>query len=214
MNTSIKNAERLIKALKGLYPDAKIELKYGSPVQLLVAVILSAQCTDKRVNIVTESLFKKYKTAEEFAGAEPETFEKEIHSTGFYKNKTKNIIGATKMIVDEFKGKVPDNMNDLLKLPGVARKTANVVLWTVYGKNEGVTVDTHVMRLAQAYGLTKEKTPEKIEKDLMKLIPQKDWGWFSLALVLVGRYISSARKPATLEELEELAGKAISKKTK
>ncbi|HBB02927.1 MAG: endonuclease III, endonuclease III [Candidatus Peregrinibacteria bacterium GW2011_GWF2_38_29] len=206
MNTQEK-AKKLIKILKKLYPEPKIELKYENPIQLLVAVILSAQCTDKRVNIVTESLFKKYKTVKDFANADLKTLEKEIFSTGFYKNKAGNIIGAAKMIEEKFWGKVPETMEELVKLPGVARKTANVVLWVAFGKNEGVTVDTHVIRLSQQLGLTKAKTPEKIEQDLMQLIPREKWGWFSLAFVLTGRYISPANKKCTLEMLEEAIGK-------
>ena len=201
MNTK-KRTKKLISILKKLYPDAKIELKFENNMQLLAAVILSAQCTDKCVNMVTETLFKKYKTPEDFAKANAKAFEWEIRSTGFYHNKACNIIGAAKMIVSKFWGKVPDNMEDLITLPGVARKTANVVLWTAFGKNEGVAIDTHAMRLSQQLGLTKGRTPEKIEKDLMNLVPRHLWGWFSLALVLAGRYICPARVKCSLEILE------------
>lgn len=205
-----ERAKKTIQILEKLYPEAKIELEFGNIVQLLVAVILSAQCTDKRVNIVTESLFKKYETASDFANANLAAFEWEIRSTGFFHNKAKNIIGAAKMIEKDFGGNVPDKMEELVRLPGVARKTANIILWVAYGKNEGVAVDTHVMRLSQQLGLTNERTPEKIERDLMKLVPREKWGWFSLAMVLTGRYISPARKKCTIEMLEEASAKANS----
>ena len=202
-----ERTKKLISILKKLYPEAKIELKFGNNMQLLTAVILSAQCTDKRVNMVTETLFKKYKTAEDFANADLKTLEQEIKSTGFYRNKARNIIGAAKMIVDKFNGQVPDKMKDLLQLPGVARKTANIILWVAFGKNEGIAVDTHVMRLSRQLLLTEEKTPEKIEKDLMKLVPRNLWGWFSLALVLTGRYICPARIKCDFKILEAAAKK-------
>lgn len=202
MNTKIF-AKKVSDVLRKLYPDAKITLSYNSPIQLLVAVILSAQCTDKRVNIVTETLFKKYKTAKDFAEAKQSVFEQEIRSTGFYRNKAKNIIGATKMIVEKFSGKVPDKMENLLKLPGVARKTANVVLYSAFGKNEGIAVDTHVMRLSGQLGLTKEKSPEKIEQDLMKLIPRTEWGKFSLRMILAGRNVCSAKIKCNIGLLEK-----------
>ncbi len=185
----------VIELLKKEYPAAKIALNYTTPFELLVATILSAQCTDERVNIVTEKLFKKYKTPEDFANANLSIFEKEIYSTGFYKNKTKNIIGAAKKIINEFSGKVPDSMESLLTLPGVARKTANVALYNVFGKNEGIAVDTHVFRLSHRLGLSNSKTAEKVESELMKIIPHNDWGIISHLLQSHGRAICSAQKP-------------------
>ncbi|MBI5152530.1 endonuclease III [Candidatus Peregrinibacteria bacterium] len=197
-----KRAREISEILKKLYPEVKIALNFKMPIQLLVATILSAQCTDKRVNMVTESLFKKYKTAADFAEADRAKFEQEIRSTGFYRNKAKNIISAAKIIVEKFNGKVPDTMEGLLQLPGAARKTANVVLWSAFKKNEGIAVDTHVIRLSQQLGLTHEKDPKKIERDLMKLIPRKEWGNFSLRMILAGRNICPARVKCNLEILK------------
>jgi len=188
---------KITAILKKTYPDAKTALLHDNPLQLLVATILSAQCTDARVNIVTKDIFKKYKTAADFAAATPETLEQEIRSTGFYRNKTKSILGAAKVLVKDFSGKVPDNMEELLTLPGVARKTANVVLGSAFGKNEGVVVDTHVIRLAGRLGLTKHTSnaSDKIEKELMELVPRKDWSLFSHLLIWHGRSVCIARKP-------------------
>jgi endonuclease III len=177
------------------YPSVKTALDYETPLQLLVAVILSAQCTDARVNIVTKDLFKKYRNIEDFASASQEEFEKDVHSTGFYRNKTKNILGACKMLLEDFGGEVPGTMEELIKLPGVARKTANVILHSAFGKEEGIAVDTHVIRLSGLIGLTKHKDPVKIEKDLVKITPPKDWGKFALTLTQHGREICVARKP-------------------
>lgn len=190
-----KNINKLILLLKGEYHRSKIALHFKTPIDLLVATILSAQCTDKRVNLVTEELFKKYKTAKDYAKTNPSTFEKEIRSTGFFRNKAKNIINAAKMIVKDFAGKAPDNMEDLLKLPGVARKTATVVLFNAFHKIEGITVDTHVIRLAQRLGLSKNSDPVKIEQDLMKIVPHELWGKFAYWLVDHGRKVCIARKP-------------------
>ena len=190
-----KQANNILKKLKKEYGTATTALKHRNPMQLLVSTILSAQCTDKRVNMVTKELFKKYKTPKDFANAKPEVFEQEIRSTGFYRNKTKNIIGAAKMIVKDFKGKVPDTMEDLIKLPGVARKTANIVLSVAYNKHEGIAVDTHVTRLSYRLGLTKHKNPVKIEQDLMKLVPRKDWDQISLLLIDHGRAVCKAPTP-------------------
>ena len=190
-----RHAARILGMLKKNYPKPEIALSCSNPVQLLVAVILSAQCTDKRVNLVTTGLFRKYRTAADFANADRSEFEQEIRSTGFYRNKAKHIIGSAKMIQKDFGGRVPDSMEDLLKLPGVARKTANVVLSAVYGKLEGCCVDTHVRRLSQRWHLTKNADPNKIEQDLMDLIPRKSWEKFSLMTIKHGREICSARKP-------------------
>jgi endonuclease-3 len=184
-----------LRLLKKEYPEIKTALEFRDPIQLLVATILSAQSTDKRVNIVTEKLFKKYRTIEDYAYADPNTFEKEIHSTGFYKNKTKNIIGAARMIVEEYDGKVPDTMEDLIRLPGVARKTANIVLSNAFGKIEGIAVDTHVKRLSKLLGLTDNTDQDNIEKDLMKITPRKEWSNLSHLLIFHGRAVCIARRP-------------------
>ncbi len=193
------NIKEVIKILKKEYPEAKIALRFKNTWQLLVATILSAQCTDVRVNQVTPSLFKKYRTVQDFAKAGQEEFEKDIRSTGFYRNKTKNIIGSAKKILNEFKGKVPNSMEGLTSLPGVGRKTANVVLSSGFGIVVGIVVDTHVKRLSQLMGLTKNAGPDKIEEDLMKIVPRKDWGLFSHLLILHGRKICKARRPLCKE---------------
>lgn len=191
-----KLAGEILKELKKLHPEAKIALKYGNNIQLLAAVILSAQCTDKKVNEVTETLFKRYKTAEDFAKADVKTFEKEIRSTGFYRAKARNIILAAKMIQKEFGGEIPKTMKEILMLPGVARKTANVVLGNAYGIVEGIAVDTHVKRLSKLYGLTNETDPVKIEKDLIQIIPRKDWFKFTYMMIDYGRKYCPARPHA------------------
>ena len=170
-----KRAAKIFGRLKKAYPRAKIALRYGNNIQLLVAVILSAQCTDKKVNEVTEKLFKKYKTANDFANADLATFSQEIRSSGFYNAKAKNIISACKMLKKDFGGKLPKTMHEIIILPGVARKTANIVLGNAYGVVEGIAVDTHVRQFANYCALSLEHDPNKIEQDLMKLIPKKDW---------------------------------------
>lgn len=188
-------ANKIYKLLEKEYPSVTTALKYADAMQLLVATILSAQCTDVRVNKVTKELFKKYKNAADYANAEKSVFEKEIRSTGFYRNKTKNIIGAAKKIIAEYKSKVPDNMEELITLPGVARKTANIVLFHFYGKNEGIAVDTHVKRLSARLSLTGSNDPVKIEQDLMGLFEREKWGYASDLLIAHGRRICFARKP-------------------
>lgn len=190
-----KRALALLDRLKALYPSATCTLNYETPVQLLVATILSAQCTDERVNKVTPDLFARFPDAETMAKANREEIETLIRSTGFYRNKAKNIQGACEMIVSDFQGKVPDTMEDLLKLPGVARKTANVVLAHAYGVNAGVTVDTHVKRLSHRLGLTEHNDPKRIEKDLMALLPQPDWENWSIRLIYHGRAVCKAKQP-------------------
>jgi endonuclease III len=190
-----KRVAELLKRLEKAYPDAKCALTHVNPFQLLVATILSAQCTDERVNMVTPGLFKKYPTPKDFAVLRPEVLEAEIRSTGFFRNKTKSILGTSQKIVKEYGGKVPRTMEQLLTLPGVARKTANVVLGTAYGVASGIVVDTHVHRISQRLDLTKEKTPEKIEQDLMKIIPQDRWIDFSHEIIFHGRRCCTARKP-------------------
>ncbi len=190
-----KRAGRLYRDLQKLYPDATCALEHRDPFELLVATILSAQCTDKRVNMVTPALFKKYPTPEAMAKAKQADIEKLIQSTGFFRNKAKSLKGAGVAITANHDGKVPDTMDELLELPGVARKTANVVLGNASGKNEGVVVDTHVGRLANRMGLTKQKDPKKIELDLIPLFPRKNWTMLSHLLIWHGRAVCSARKP-------------------
>lgn len=195
MDTKKMLIQRIIAALERDYPDAKTELVFDTPHQLLVATILSAQCTDKRVNLVTEKLFKKYKSVSDFANAAQEELEMDIHSTGFYRNKAKNVIAASKMIEEKYGGKMPDTMGELITFPGVARKTANVVLSEAFGKQEGVAVDTHVIRLANLLGLTASKDAKAIERDLMAATGRKNWGKLSNLLILHGRNVCSSRNP-------------------
>lgn len=185
----------IVKRLDKAYPEAKCALKHTNPFELLVATILSAQCTDERVNQVTPGLFRKYPTPKDFAALRPEVLEQEIRSTGFFRNKTKSILGAARKIVQEFGGKVPDTMKNLLTLPGVARKTANVVLGTAFGKATGVVVDTHVHRIAGRLDLSREITPEKMEQDLMRIIPQNKWIDFAHQMIFHGRRCCTARNP-------------------
>ncbi|MDE1925210.1 MAG: endonuclease III [Patescibacteria group bacterium] len=189
---------KLDRALKKLFPQARIELKYGTPLQLLVAVQLSAQCTDKMVNKITAKLFKKYKTLDDYVRAGKtqrgvREFEQMIRSSGFYKNKTKNILAAVKIIQEKFAGKVPKRIDDLLLLPGVARKTATVVLSEAYGIVAGITVDTHVIRFVQRFDLSDYTDPVRIEKDLMLLLPKKEWPHFTHRVIHYGRYLAPAR---------------------
>jgi endonuclease-3 len=192
-------ARRLPAILAGLradYPDPQCALDHASPFQLLAATILSAQCTDERVNQVTPALFARFPTPEAMATAEPEELEALVRSTGFFRNKARNLLGAAQAIVARHEGEVPKTMAELLELPGVARKTANVVLGTAFGIADGIVVDTHVRRLSQRLGLTRENDPVKIERDLMATVPRADWVWFSHALIWHGRKVCSARKPA------------------
>ena len=189
-----EKAKFVITELKKYYKNLKPFLNHKNAFELLIAVILSAQCTDARVNMVTPALFKKYPTPDKLANADIEILKELVRSTGFFNNKAKNIKACSEMIVTNFDGKVPDNMSDLIKLPGVARKTANVVLGLWYGKNEGIAVDTHVKRLSRVVGLTNESTPEKIEQDLMKLFPRDDWYFVTLGLIQYGRDFCPARK--------------------
>ncbi|MBD1879231.1 MULTISPECIES: endonuclease III [unclassified Coleofasciculus] len=190
-----QRALEILIRLKRLYPDAPCTLNYETPVQLLVATILSAQCTDERVNQVTPSLFSRFPDAPALANADIAELETLIRSTGFYRNKAKNIQGACVLIVEKFKGQVPKRMELLLELPGVARKTANVVLAHAYGINQGVTVDTHVKRLSYRLGLTEYTDPVRIERDLMRLLPLEDWENWSIRLVYHGRAICKAKNP-------------------
>lgn len=189
-----KRALKIVQTLKKLFPDAKIALKYENPWELLVAVVLSAQCTDKKVNEVTEKLFKKYRTLEDYVRANPKEFERMIRPTGFYRNKAKNILAAAKIVKEKFKGKVPCTMEELLTLPGVARKTANIILGNACNVVVGIAVDTHVRRLSLKLGLTDHDDPVKIERDLMQLLPQKEWFKFTYRMIEYGRKICPARK--------------------
>ena len=193
--TSPERLQKIFRALDDLFPKAECALRHENPFQLLVATILSAQCTDERVNKVTPGLFQKYPTPQDFAALGQPVLEREIRSTGFFRNKSKNIIGAARKIVQQFGGEVPRTMEEMLTLPGVARKTANVVLGTAFGIPTGVVVDTHVFRIARRLKLSKQKTPEKVEQDLMKLVPQENWITFGHQVIWFGRKICQARKP-------------------
>lgn len=196
MSLASDRISHILSRLKKEYPRATIALHFQNPLQLLVSTILSAQCTDKRVNEVTKALFSTYKTVHDYATADIRQFEQKIQSTGFYRAKARNIINAAKKIEDDFNGKVPDTMDALIQLPGVARKTANIVLYGGFGKIEGIAVDTHVRRLSQRLGLSSHEDPEKIERDLMRLLQKKNWGIFSYLLIDHGRAICNAKKPS------------------
>lgn len=195
MKPASQRISEIIKILRKTYPQSRSALYYKTPFQILIATILSAQCTDERVNKITPGLFNKFKSVYDFAKVKQSILEQEIRSTGFYRNKAKNIVAASKKIVKDFNGKVPCRMEGLVSLPGVGRKTANIVLSSGFKKAEGIAVDTHVRRLAGRLRLSKENDPEKIEKDLMKIVPKKDWLDFNYVLVNHGRAICNARKP-------------------
>ncbi len=188
-------AGEILAALKKQYPDAGCSLEHADPLQLLVATVLSAQCTDVRVNIVTKDLFRKYRSVQAYAEADQGQLEQEIRSTGFYRNKARNIRAMAAKILSDFGGKVPETMAELLSLSGVARKTANVVLGNAFGKNEGFVVDTHVKRLSSRLGFTRQSAPDKIERDMMALAPQDEWALFAHLLIFHGRAFCTARKP-------------------
>lgn len=203
--TDPTRVQAILAGLDEAYPAATCALSHDNAFQLLISTILSAQCTDERVNQVTAVLYQKYKTPKDFVYADPKELEQEIRPTGFFRNKTKSVIGASKKIVEEFHGLVPQTMEELLTLPGVARKTANVVLGTAFGIPSGVVVDTHVQRLSGRLDLTKNTDPKKIEQDLMKIIPQEKWIVFSHQLIWHGRKVCQARKPRCVEcSLEKL----------
>ncbi|MCS7278713.1 MAG: endonuclease III [Thermodesulfobacteriaceae bacterium] len=194
-----EKAQEVVKRLKKAYPEAKIALKFENPLQLLIATILSAQCTDERVNSVTKNLFKKYKTAEDFIKVELEELEEDIKSTGFYKQKAQYIKSACEILLKKYQGEVPKSMGALLELPGVARKTANIVLANAYGIVEGIPVDTHVRKVCKRLGLINSNQPEKIEKELMNLIEREDWFIFPYLVQAHGRKICLGRKPKCQE---------------
>lgn len=203
--TDPKRVRAILEKLDEAYPAATCALEHENPFQLLISTILSAQCTDERVNQVTKILFPKYATPEAFAYANPRELQQDIRPTGFFRNKTKSIIGASKKIVEEFGGQVPRTMEEILTLPGVARKTANVVLGTAYGIASGIVVDTHVQRLARRLDLSRNEDPKKIEQDLLQVIPQEKWILFSHQLIWHGRRVCQARKPRCVEcNLERL----------
>ncbi|HEV2523405.1 MAG TPA: endonuclease III [Candidatus Acidoferrales bacterium] len=197
--TDPKRVREILQKLDEVYPEVTCALEHHDPFQLLISTILSAQCTDERVNQVTKTLYQKYRTPKDFAYANPSELELEIRPTGFFRNKTKSILGASKQIVDEFGGEVPRTMEELMTLPGVARKTANVVLGTAFGIAVGVVVDTHVTRLSNRLDLSRNTDPKKIEQDLMRIIPQEKWILFSHQLIWHGRKVCVARKPKCAE---------------
>ena len=194
-----KRLREIIRKLKRAYPDAKCSLNHTNPFELLIATILSAQCTDDRVNIVTADLFRKYRGPEDYLKVSPRELEKDIQSTGFFRNKTKSIQGTARVLTEQHHGEVPHTMDELLELPGVARKTANVVLGNAFAIKSGVVVDTHVTRLSHRLGLTQQKTAEKIEQDLIQIVAKKDWVIFSHLLIYHGRKVCKARNPLCAE---------------
>ena len=189
-------SSEIVRRLRKEYPGAKVALNYADPLELLVATILSAQATDKTINTITPALFRKYRSAADYARADRTVFEREIRSSGFFRNKAKNIIAAARRIEEAYGGQVPETMEDLLTLPGVARKTANIVLYNAFGVTAGIAVDTHVRRLSQRLGLSAQIDPEKIERDLMGLLPREAWGPLNCLLIEHGRKICQAKKPA------------------
>jgi endonuclease-3 len=195
VSPSTARAPEVTARLKGEYPEARTELDWSNPLELLVATILSAQTTDVQVNRVTESLFSKYRTAEDYADSTPEELEEVIRPTGFYRNKARSLRGMARALVEEHGGEVPRTMSELVALPGVGRKTANVVLGNAFGSNEGIVVDTHVRRVSGRLGLTESSDPVKVEQELMRLVPERDWTIFSHLLILHGRRTCKARKP-------------------
>jgi len=194
-----ERVKQIIRLLKRAYPDAKCSLNHSNAFELLIATILSAQCTDERVNIVTADLFRKYRKPEDYLKVSEKELQKDIRTTGFFRNKTKSIQGTARVLIESYGGEVPDTMEELLELPGVARKTANVVLGNAFGVKSGIVVDTHVTRLTHRLGLTEQKTAEKIERDLIELVPKKDWVIFSHLLIYHGRKICKARNPSCAE---------------
>lgn len=190
-----KKVLKILDLLEKEHPDARIALKFSNPLELLVATILAAQCTDERVNQVTRSLFKKYRSAEDYAKADLAILEQDVKPTGFYRKKAQRLKEVCQILIEKFNSEVPRTMEELLSLPGVARKTANIVLSNAYGVNEGIIVDTHVLRLAKRLGLTQSKTRERIEKDLMEIVPRDKWGRFADLLIFHGRRVCNARKP-------------------
>ena len=214
MTTELKQRVRkIIRLLKRAYPDAKCSLNHSNAFELLIATILSAQCTDVRVNIVTQDLFRKYRKPEDYLKVSPKELERDIRTTGFFRNKPKSIQGTATVLTESYGGEVPETIEELLELPGVARKTANVVLGNAFGINSGVVVDTHVTRLSHRLGLSEEKTAEKIEQDLIEIVPKKDWVIFSHLLIAHGRATCKARNPLCAECVVEKLCPSSSLKT-
>jgi endonuclease III len=213
MVQSAANVREIVSRLRRRYPRSRTALEFETPFQILVATILSAQCTDERVNLLTPALYRRYPTVEDFAAADREELERMIRPAGFFRNKAKHIMGSARAVVDRFGGRVPAAMSDLLTLPGVARKTANIVLSAAFGRAEGIAVDTHVRRIAGRLGLSGRKNPDGIERDLMAVVPEKDWLDFNFMLVEFGRDICQARKPrcssCPLQDLCPSAGSAV-----
>ena len=205
MSSLAQKTQKILEILKKEYPSPRTELSYTKPYELLFAVIMSAQTTDKQVNKVTEKLFKKYTTLDDYVNAAAEDFQNDIRNIGLYRNKAKNILATAKILKEKYNGQVPKTMSELIELPGVARKTSNVVLSELYGIQEGIAVDTHVTRLSRQLGLTTNTDPVKIEKDLMALVPQEDWGGFSHRLIMYGRYQWTARDKEHTGPLAEFA---------
>jgi endonuclease III len=204
----LSRCQTILRRLRATYPNVRCALNHENPLQLLVATILSAQCTDARVNLVTPALFQKYRDAEDFAAAPSAELEGMIHSAGFYRNKARSIRNCAKGLVEKHTGKVPDTLDELIQLDGIGRKTANVVLGVAYGKAEGVVVDTHVLRLSRRMGLTRQTTPEKVEQALMKVVPRNEWIDFSHLLIWHGRKRCTARKPDCIHcEIKNLCPK-------
>ena len=199
INELKQRVRKIIRFLKRAYPDAKCSLNHANAFELLIATILSAQCTDARVNIVTQDLFRKYRKPEDYLKVSAKELERDIRTTGFFRNKTKSIQGTARVLTEQYGGKVPDTIEELLELPGVARKTANVVLGNAFGISSGVVVDTHVTRLSHRLGLSTQKTAEKIEQDLIAIVPKKDWVMFPHLMIAHGRAICKARNPLCAE---------------
>lgn len=209
-----ERAQNMLKVFRKFFPHPESELRYHTDWEFFVAVVLSAQCTDKRVNIVTKKLFNKYQSIEDYAQADPQTFEQDIFSTGFYRNKAKNIIAAAKRVLTHYKGALPQSMEELVTLPGAGRKTANVVLSNLYGIYEGIAIDTHAIRIARKFDLVDPPfTPVSIERDLMKIFPQKEWGNVNHYFVLYGRHYAPAHAKVVDDELTEIYPKARYKLT-
>ena len=208
-----QRVRKIIRSLKRAYPDAKCSLNHANAFELLIATILSAQCTDVRVNIVTQDLFRKYRKPEDYLKVSPKELQRDIRTTGFFRNKTTSIQGAAKMLHEQYGDQVPQTMDELLELPGVARKTANVVLGNAFGINAGVVVDTHVTRLSHRLGFSEQKTAEKIEQDLIAIVPKKDWVIFPHLMIFHGRAICKARNPLCAECVVEKLCPSSSLKT-
>jgi endonuclease-3 len=216
MTNDVKRVQQILRSLDKHYPRVECALKHDNALELLVATILSAQCTDERVNLVTRDLFRKYRNPRDYVEVDSRVLEEDIRSTGFFRNKTKSIQGACRLMLEQYHGEVPDRMEDLIKLPGVARKTGNVVLGVAFGRAEGIVVDTHVLRISRRLGLSDAGTPEKVERELMERIPKRRWTKFAFQVIQHGRNICKARKPlcpvCPLEKICDSSDKALALK--